>query len=462
MSAQTARTEPVGVIDSADQTMAERATGVLPSQALRHALRLGVIRSPIYRIPAASAQPASVDLRLGDYAYRLQCSFLAGEVRVEERLADLQMGRVDLRDGAILERDTPYLVPLMEELYLPDEVWAKANPKSSTGRVDVFTRVITDHSPSFDEIRHGYRGRLYLEIVSSSFPVKVQTGLSLNQLRLFVGDALPLTDEDLLVIHDDDPLLFSGHEAIKGPALPLASGLFLGIDLEGSKGEPVGYKARKNTKLLDLTAVGNHDPSDFWEPVYVDPGLGLILEREEFYLLLSKEAIRIPPDFAAEMVAYDPTAGELRTHYAGFFDPGFGHGAFDSDHGARAALEVRVRDVPFLIDDGQKVCKLEFERMLAPPDLLYGEAIGSHYQRQEITLSKHFKFTERPSEDQLSLLVPDSGWEDFDWHAGGGDAVGLGPAAGLRRSAGSTGDGPSAFATRELIDAAHGALPLFR
>jgi dCTP deaminase len=338
-------------------------------------------------VPEANVQPASLDLRLGEVAHRLRCSFLPeGGATVEEKLDGLTLESIDLGGGTVLERNRPYLIPLLEELALPPDVRGKANPKSSTGRLDVFTRVITDHGSRFDDIRAGYRGRMYLEVVTRSFAIRVEPGLSLNQLRLSRGDAR-CADAEIVAFHREDPLLFAEGRPVPAEELAVADGLFLRIDLTGADG--VGYKARRNAGLLDLSRVGAYEPADFWEPVRAESGRRLILEPEEFYLLLSSEGVRIPPALAAEMTAYDPTAGELRTHYAGFFDPGFGFGAERT--GTRAVLEVRAHDVPFMVEHGQRVCKLGFERMVEPPELLYGREIGSSYQDQELTVSKHFR-----------------------------------------------------------------------
>jgi dCTP deaminase len=302
------------------------------------------------------------------------------------------MGEIDLRDdGAILELDRPYLIPLLEELDLPTSLRAKANPRSSTGRVDVFTRVITDRGFTFDDVRPGYRGPLYLEVVTRSFTIKVKAGISLNQLRLIHGTAR-CTDAEIAELHRETPLLFrKGAEPIRQEDLVVAQGLFLSLDMKGDPEGTVGYRAKKNSRLLDLGVEYAHDPGDFWEPVKKEEGNRAVLEPEEFYLLLSEEAVRIPPSYAAEMTAYDPTSGELRTHYAGFFDPGFGHSVGESVRGSRAALEVRAHDVPFMVEDGQKVCKLAFERMVEAPDILYGSGMGSAYQGQTVTLSRHFR-----------------------------------------------------------------------
>jgi dCTP deaminase len=365
------------------------AEGILPAQWLRKAVDQGVVTSD-RTIPDASYQPASLDLRLGEMAYRLRCSFLPGPMTVAERLKEYDMGRLDLRDGAILERNRPYLIPLMEQVDLPGSLRARANPRSSIGRVDVFTRVITDRGFTFDDVRPQYRGRLYLEVVSRSFLISVRTGISLNQLRLIHGRSR-CDDAEVAALHERTPLVFRSDKAIPREELVLSHGLFLSLDLSGRETDGVvGYRAKKNSRVLDLGAEYSHDPADFWEPVNEELGSRVVLEPEEFYMLLSSEAVRIPPGYAAEMTAYDPTSGELRTHYAGFFDPGFGHSDSGAMTGSRAALEVRAHDVPFMVEDGQKVCKLAFERMLETPDTLYGAEIGSAYQGQTVMLSRHF------------------------------------------------------------------------
>jgi dCTP deaminase len=306
----------------------------------------------------------------------------------------LAFDRIDLRDGVTLERDRPYLVPLIEQLRLPAELRAKANPKSSTGRLDVFTRVLTDRSHRFDEIAPGYQGRLYLEVVPRSFAIRVKTALALNQVRLIRGDA-HLSDAELLDLHHECPLLYIGADPLGESELSIADGLFVSLDVSGSTDRIIGYRAKRNSLPIDLTRAGALRWQDFWEPVHPETGGRIVLEPEVFYLLLSAEGVSIPPAYAAEMLAYDPTAGELRTHYAGFFDPGFGYDRLGAsarltDGGSRAALEVRAHDVSFMVEHRQPVCKLAIERMAAHPDVLYGEDVGSSYQGQRTMLSKHF------------------------------------------------------------------------
>jgi dCTP deaminase len=368
---------------------------------IAEAVKQGWIVSREGELPAQSIQPASLDLRLGDVAYRLRCSFLPDDEPVESALRRYEMGRIDLGGGAggILEQNRPYLVPLVEQLDLPPDVSAKANPKSSTGRLDIFTRVITDNSFMFDEVSRGYRGRLYLEIVPRTFTIRLHPGLSLNQLRLMRGHS-GLADEEIRRLHAATPLLYRNGVARTGDQIAVSNGLFMGLHLGREAGqEVIGYRAKENSELIDLGKTDHYAVRAFWEEVLSEGskhGARIVLHPEKFYLLLSEDSVAIPPEYAAEMTAYDPTSGELRTHYAGFFDPGFGYDPEVSAFtGSRAALEVRAHDVPFAVEHGQNICKLSFERMIEPPDRLYGYALDSNYQGQEVALSKHFK-RERP------------------------------------------------------------------
>ena len=366
------------------------APGVLASQHLREAIERGWISSP--NLSGSQLQPASVDLTLGNVAYRLLCSFLPDrESSVADKLSDYALEEFSIADGAILERNRAYLIPLKERLALPESVRGKANPKSSIGRLDVFTRLISDRNARFDELPFGYRGDLYLEVVPRSFIIKAREGLALNQLRLLVGDpgAARCSDATLTDRHVKRPLVFAGGKALPGTALDLSEGMFLSLDLSPDEHGHVAYRARRNSRVLDLSVVAKYEWDEFWEPVRPAGEGRLILEPDDFFLLLSKESVSVPPDLAAEMSAYDPTAGELRTHYAGFFDPGFGFHEQWPD-GSCATLEVRARDVSFMVEHGQRLCKLVFEQLTEPTQLLYGQEIGSTYQNQKLTLSKHF------------------------------------------------------------------------
>jgi dCTP deaminase len=386
---------------------------VLPNQHLDAAISAGVISAGGFTIPRDNVQPASLDLRLGEVAYRIRCSFLPANQTVERRVKELVIDEINLHgEGVVLETGRPYLIPLKERLALPPNVRGKANPKSSTGRADVFTRVITDGSYRFDEIAAGYDGQLYLEVVPLSFPVRVREDLSLNQLRLSVGRT-QLADDEVRDFHAREPILFAHGSAVPAEQLALSDGLFLGLDLRGDRSGRVGYRARASAPLLDLTRVGAADPDSYWESVVREEGDRIVLTPKNFYLLMSYEAVRVPPGLAAEMTAYDPTSGELRTHYAGFFDPGFGYDPEESFRGSTAALEVRAHDVPFMIEHRQRVCKLTFEQMLEPPTQLYGQGIGSNYQQQTETLGKHFRLprqgTSTPRAERPDGVDPEFG-----------------------------------------------------
>jgi dCTP deaminase len=378
--------------------------GIWPDTWLLKAVESGIIAAPAFT--EAQLQPASVDLTLGSVAHRLRCSFLPGKNdTVEDQMRSFVVGPpIPLDDGAILERNRPYLIRLREELTLPTRVRARANPKSSTGRLDVFTRVITDRSGMFDGVKSGYRGPLYLEVVPRSFAIMVRTGLALNQIRLVKGDAeeIEVSDGEIRAVHKTDPILYRNGQPVDRREVYAQGGLWLTLDLLKRDDQPVGYRAKRNSSLVDLSAVATHDPAEFWDTVVPETGNRVVLEPEDFYLLLSAEGVRVPPEYAAEMTAFDPAGGEVRTHYAGFFDPGFGHdprGLFSE--GSRAALEIRAHDVPFAVDHLQRVCTLRFERMAGAPVSLYGSGQRSHYQGQMSTLSKHFRVENRP--DQLTF-----------------------------------------------------------
>ena len=376
--------------------------GILPYQDIKRLIASQAI-SASPSIEDRQIQPASLDLRLGRKAYRLISSFLPELSAISSRLnvldfyqSDLVMYEMDLTDGAILEKGHVYLIPLLEQLSLPKTLRARTNPKSTTGRLDIFTRVVTDLTAGFDEIRAGYRGQLYLEVVPRSFAIKVRTGQSLNQIRFVCGEAI-VSDKSLQTLHRSTPLLYHNDPARKAVGsrdFRAERGLFLRIDLAGTDqrdSRVIGYRAKKNSHVIDLAKVGHYAAADFWEPLYRHRHDSLLLEPEEFYILASKERIRVPPGYASEMVAYEAACGELRTHYAGFFDPGFGYGTHGELKGTQVVLEVRPHDVPFLIHDGQTFFKVVYDKMMGIPTQLYGSGLGSSYQQQTLTLSKHFK-----------------------------------------------------------------------
>jgi len=354
--------------------------GVLPDHAIEAMAAAGQIR-PERPFADTQVQPASLDLRLGTTAYRVRASFLAGAGRtVAERLVEFTMHKVDLSDGAVLEKGCVYLVPLMEALALPDTISAVANAKSSTGRLDLLTRTITDYGTEFDRIPAGYEGGLYAEICPRSFSVLVRPGMRLNQIRFRAGQAV-LSDADLSARHAASPLV-SGQPVI-------SDGLGFSVDLRPGTGGLVGYRAKPHTGVIDLDRIGHYAPGEFWERLETTDG-HIILDPGAFYILVSQEAVTIPPDCAAEMAPYLAMVGEFRVHYAGFFDPGFGHGAAGGT-GSRGVLEVRCHEAPFVLEHGQIVGRLVYERMAEVPTQLYGAGIASNYQGQGLKLSKHFR-----------------------------------------------------------------------
>jgi len=381
-------------------------TGILPIQVLRELLRVGEIVTAT-PLAANQLQPASLDLRLGAKAHRVRAGFLPGRRRqVAEAAAEFGLHEIDLTGGAVLETGCVYIVELQESLALSPALAGWANPKSSIGRLDVFVRLIVDHATEFDRVPAGYKGPLYAEISPQTFPVLVRQGSRLNQLRLGRGSPLA-SDAALRAVHDEIGLVGEAPgKGDRGTAVRKAT-LDLTIDLSGDpasaagggpKGGPgnglVGFRAKRHTALIDVDRVGAYEPAAFWDPLPADPARRLILDPNEFYILRSREPVKVPPDYAAEMVAYDTQIGEFRAHYAGFFDPGFGYRAADGsrdNQGTRAVLEVRSHKVPFILEHGQIVGRLVYERMAGAPDELYGAGMGSSYQAQGLKLSKHFK-----------------------------------------------------------------------
>jgi dCTP deaminase len=354
-------------------------TGVLPAQSLRQMIADGVLLADP-AIIEAQVQPASLDLRLGTTAYRVRASFLAGHgARVADRLAEFEMHRVDLTGGAVLEKGCVYVIPLMESLALPPGITAVANAKSSTGRLDLLTRTITDGGTEFDRIPEGYTGPLYAEVCPRSFSVLVRAGQRLNQIRFRQGQAV-LDDAALSALHHADPL-------VNGEAV-ISEGLGFSVDLR-LPGGLQGYRAKPHAGVIDLDRIGHYPAADYWEEIRTEQGR-IILDPGAFYILVSREAVTIPPDYAAEMAPYLAMVGEFRVHYAGFFDPGFGHAAAGG-MGSRGVLEVRCHEAPFVLEHGQVVGRLVYERMSARPDALYGTGIASNYQGQGLKLAKQFR-----------------------------------------------------------------------
>ena len=371
--AKSARSRPLGIAVT---------DGILPAQAIRALISGGALKlaDPLAE---GQLQPASIDLRLGREAYRVRASFLPGPgAKVSDKLTDLKLHTIDLTQGAVLETGCVYIVPLLESLGLPATISAAANPKSSTGRLDVFTRVIADGVSAFDQIPAGYKGPLYAEICPQTFPILARTGSKLSQLRFRVGN--PREDDKTLARLHKEQMLVSGSTA------DIADGIALSVDLVGGLSGLVGYRAKRHTGVVDVDAPKACAIADYWEEIDSRGSRRLILDPDQFYILASKEAVHIPPTHAAEMMPFNPLVGEFRVHYAGFMDPGFGH-APAGGHGSRVVLEVRSHKVPFILEDGQIIGRLVYERMIEVPEMLYGRDLGSNYQAQGLKLSNHFR-----------------------------------------------------------------------
>lgn len=360
----------------------DAAQGIVPSQGITRMIASGeiVLAEPVAE---TQVQPASLDLRLGPVAYRVRASFLPKPGgRVQTKLDDLSLHTISLSQGAVLETGCVYIVPLLESLELSQDIEASANPKSSTGRLDVFTRVIADGVGAFDQIPHGYHGPLFAEICPQTFPIVVRKGSRLSQIRFRVGTAAD-SDVDLKELHKRERLISTEDADISG-------GIALSVDLAGDAKGLVGFRARRHTGVVDVDKPGAYPVEDYWDPIYVRDKHRLILDPDQFYILASKEAVHVPPTHAAEMVPFNPLVGEFRVHYAGFMDPGFGH-APAGGGGSRVVLEVRSHKVPFILEDGQIIGRLIYERMIETPDMIYGQGLKSNYQGQGLKLSKHFK-----------------------------------------------------------------------
>jgi dCTP deaminase len=363
-----------------------RTTGILPSQEITNLIARGSI-SASPAINPDHIQPASLDLRLGDMAHRVRASFLPGpNSTVEAKIKELRMTRVDLTAAPVFEKDCVYIIPLVEELNLPENISGKANPKSTTGRLDIFTRLITDYGTEFDRVPPGYKGKLYAEVVSRTFTVAIRAGMRLSQLRFVQGNPRS-SDSAIRGLDREDPLVYDEDTPTKAR---VERGLRITVNLEGAEAEIIAYKAKRFAPAIELDKINFYPTEEFWEVRHQNASRNLILEPGDFYILASKEKVSVPPEFAAEMVPFDPSDGEFRIHYAGFFDPGFGHGSGDIK-GTPAVLEVRAHEVPFLMEHGQLVGRLNYMPLLRRPDKIYGTNIGSSYQHQALTLSKQFR-----------------------------------------------------------------------
>ncbi len=371
--------------------------GIFPSQKIRDFIKKGYITANKPNISPNQIQPASLDLRLGKVAYQVRASFLPGaHSEVKSKIQGLKIKEIDLTKSAVFDKGNVYIVPLIEELDLRPGLSAKANPKSTTGRLDIFARLITDQGVEFERVPEAYKGKLYCEVAPRTFPIRLKSGMRLNQLRFIQAKpSFDLSDPHLSKLDASERLVYLDDED-KPSEANINEGLRISVNLRGKpQSEIIGYRARKNSPVIDLQKKNHYSPEDFWEAIKAPKTGSIILNPDDFYILSSKEKVRIPPSFAAELVAYDPTIGEFRIHYAGFFDPGFGYGS-SNIKGTHAVLEVRSHEVPFVIEDGQMVGRLIYEPLLEIPDKLYGIDIGSSYQSQGLALSKQFKNLKTP------------------------------------------------------------------
>ena len=381
----------------------EGGNGILPWQEIKRLVQVGrVSASP--EVSDSQLQPASLDLRLGQEAYRVEASFLRGRsatllTKVQELLVD----KIDLSQPTppLLEPRVVYIIPLLERLKLPDDIRGKANPKSTTGRLDIFTRLITECGDEFDRVPKGYSGELYIEVSSRTFPIRLRAGMKLNQLRFERGSLDSLGNGNLRQLTNQQHLIYDV-EGSPGKT-HIDDGVVITVDLEGDDcSDTVAYKAKGTDQAIDLGRINYYDPADFWEAIPRPRNGRIVLETGGFYLLASKKRVRVPLDHAAEMVAHDPSMGEFRVHYAGFFDPGFGYGANGEIPGTKAVLEVRAYEVPILLEDDHLVGRLHYYPMASKPERVYGVSIGSSYQQQGLALSKQFKRPEATRRDSIS------------------------------------------------------------
>lgn len=371
----------------------EGESGILPWQEIKSLVEVGRI-SP--DIPDAQIQPASIDLRLGSKAYRVQASFLRGNsTTLLNKVHELLDSTIDLAEPTpqLLERGVVYIIPLVESLRLPNDIQGIANPKSTTGRLDIFTRLITECGDQFDRVPLGYSGKLYVEVSSRTFPIRVREGMRLNQLRFVRGNSLdPVRNGSLRKLAKEYRLI---HEQTPTES-SIGDGVEIRVDLQGNdESSVVAYKAKDSPRAIELDRLDYYDPQEFWERIPRPRHRRIILSKGEFYLLASKAKVSVPLNHAAEMIAHDPSMGEFRVHYAGFFDPGFGYGTHGEIQGTKAVLEVRAYEVPILLEDNDVVGRLHYYPMAGIPQKVYGASIGSSYQEQGLALSKQFKRDDR-------------------------------------------------------------------
>ncbi|MBI29421.1 MAG: 2'-deoxycytidine 5'-triphosphate deaminase [Pelagibacteraceae bacterium] len=361
----------------------EIKNGALAYQNYKFLIENNIINSN-NRIPDESIQPASIDLRLGNFAYRVSSSFLTINKTVEDRIKNFIIDKIDISQGHLFKKNQIYIVEVQESLNLDSKLSGKCNPKSSTGRLDILSRVISDYSSEYEVIKPGYKGKIYLEITSKTFNIVFTEGDKLSQLRLRKNNIVTTNDRELIGLHKLSPLLYNkNHKAIKpliNNGLKITAAVF-------NDDEPIAYKAKKDSPEIFFNKLRFHNKKDYWVSINKTKKNSLIIEPNEFYILKSKEKIKISRNLAAEMIPYDSEIGEFRAHYAGFFDPGFGN----EMKGSHAVLEIKTYEVPFAVEDGQIIARLIFEKLAEEPTKIYGEGIKSNYQNQGLALSKHFR-----------------------------------------------------------------------
>jgi dCTP deaminase len=367
-----------------------QTAGVLPDVVVDQLIEQGYIHAS-HPIEDVQRQPASLDLRLGAKAYRVRAGFLPGKnSNVQSKIENYLMHEIDLShpEGAVLECGAIYIIPLMEQLNLPAAISGTISPKSSTGRLDIFCRLLADGATQFDTIPAGYKGPLYLEVAPQTFGIVARQGDRLNQLRLRNGLNLS-SDADLGTLHAAEPLVYLPDET--ADQAQISQGLWLSVDLHGLDSSGIiAYKARRFAPIVDLRKLNHYQMNQFWEPMVREGQDALILNPGDFYIMASRERLRVPVDYSAEMVAFDHTAGEFRVHYAGFFDPGWGCKEGGAAGGATAVLEIRSHDVPFVLEHGQRICRMVYEPLATASRQIYGAPMGSNYTAQKLKLAKQF------------------------------------------------------------------------
>jgi len=323
-------------------------------------------------------QPSSIDLSLSDECYEIKTSFLSPDSKVRDKLNKIYSKKINLKTSKIFKKNKTYIVRLNETLHLNNSISGHCNPKSSTGRLNIFCRTILDYCDEYEKIPKNYNGEIFLEITTRSFDIKISKGDKLNQMRLRKKTNNYLNDKDLKKINKRNALIFTNKKNI------IENGLRISVDLSNDN-KICAYVAKKTSLNINFSKISFYEIKKFWKPLK-PVNNSLIIEKNKFYILKSREKIRIPSNLAGEMIPYDTGIGDFRAHYAGFFDPGFG-----DPKGSYAVLEVKTNELPFILEDGQTIARIKYEKLNKKTFLVYGSIINSNYQNQKLALSKHFK-----------------------------------------------------------------------